>query len=310
MIQPESAVSNRRDLQEKLSVLRRHILKKADEFLLHKDNRWLLIWISGLFILWIWDLIFLNRPAFIAVQSAFFNTLFVALLGSVLALAFAWLTTNALYFSSRRSQHLYAGLRFVTDLIRSVPQIIGILLLYVLLTGMIQKDMITASATILILMALIIAVFVFPETTDLMLERIEHFRRRDFFNAMLVCGISEWRIVNYEILWKNSRIHLFNKLIAVIGMTVFLQSSIDFIVSVGLSTEISTLNFPNTLGSLLAKIDSKQDILAIGHTLLNPGYVSKLFFNHLQGISVAFLIVFSLLCIYRIADGFARRHRI
>ncbi|RMF56578.1 MAG: hypothetical protein D6748_13145, partial [Calditrichaeota bacterium] len=86
--------------------------------------------------------------------------------------------------------------------------------------------------------------------------------------------------------------------------------SIDFIISVGLSTEVSSVNLPVTLGSLLAKIDSKQDILAIGHTLMNPGYIGNLFFEHLQGITVAFLIVFSLICMYKISNGFAERYDI
>jgi hypothetical protein len=78
----------------------------------------------------------------------------------------------------------------------------------------------------------------------------------------------------------------------------------------GLSTDVSSVNLPVTLGSLLARIDSKQDILAIGHTFTNPGYFPRLFFAHLQGITVAFLIVFTLLCIYKISNGFARRYEL
>ena len=124
------------------------------------------------------------------------------------------------------------------------------------------------------------------------------------------CGIPEWRIINFDILWKNSRAQILNKLIAVFGMSIFLLCSIDFIISVGLTTDINTINLPVTLGSLLAKVDSKQDVLAIGHTLFNPGYFPNLFFKHLQGISVAFLIVFTLICIFKISNGFARRHEL
>lgn len=127
---------------------------------------------------------------------------------------------------------------------------------------------------------------------------------------MRVCGISESRIVNFDILWKNSRLHIFNKLIAVFGSAVFLQCSVDFIISVGLSTDINPVSLPVTLGSLLAKIDSKQDILAIGNTLFNPSYLPNLLFQHLQGITVAFLIVFSLFCINNISNGYAERHRL
>ena len=127
---------------------------------------------------------------------------------------------------------------------------------------------------------------------------------------MRVCGISENRIINYDILRKNSSIHILNKLIAIFGSAIFLQCTIDFIISVGLSTQISSVNLPTTLGSLLAKIDSKQDILAIGNTLTNPGYFSHIFFEHLQGVTVAFLIVFSLLCIYKISNGYTERNHL
>jgi hypothetical protein len=85
---------------------------------------------------------------------------------------------------------------------------------------------------------------------------------------------------------------------------------VDFILSVGLSTEVSSVNLPVTLGSFLAKTDSKQDILAIGYALLHPSQLSGLFFEHLQGLSIAFIIVFSLFSIFKISNGFAERHRL
>jgi hypothetical protein len=127
---------------------------------------------------------------------------------------------------------------------------------------------------------------------------------------MIVCGISGFRILNYHIIWKNSRRHIFNKLIALFGVAIFLQCSVDFIISVGLSTEISTVDLPVSLGNLLAHIDSKQDILAIGYTITHLSYVGDLVFKNLQGITVALVIVFSLLCIYKISNGLAERYRL
>ena len=103
---------------------------------------------------------------------------------------------------------------------------------------------------------------------------------------------------------------MINKLIAVFGAALFLLCSVDFIISIGLSTEVSSVNLPVTLGSLLAKIDSKQDILAIGYSLTHWDYVVRLPFEHLQGITVALIIVFTLLCMYQITNGYARRHRL
>jgi ABC-type dipeptide/oligopeptide/nickel transport system permease subunit len=154
------------------------------------------------------------------------------------------------------------------------------------------------------------SLFIMPEVADLMRDRIEHFKKLDFYSAMRVCGIPERRILNFDILWKNSRLHILNKLIAVLGYAVFLQCSVDFIISVGLSTNVNETSLPPTLGGLLATIDSKQDILAVGYTLTHPGYAPNLLFEHLQGLTVAFLIVFSLFCIYNIANGYAERHRL
>jgi hypothetical protein len=79
---------------------------------------------------------------------------------------------------------------------------------------------------------------------------------------------------------------------------------------VGLSARANEVTLPITLGNLLATIDSKQDILAIGNSLTHPAYAIHLFFEHLQGVTIAFCIVFSLLCIYHIANGYAERHRL
>ena len=196
------------------------------------------------------------------------------------------------------------------NIIRSIPQIIGILFGYIGITYLIDTERLADPVLTMIIIAFIMSLFIFLEIVDLMRERIEHFKNVDFYNAMKVCGISERRIINFDILWKNSRLHIFNKLIAVFGMAVFLQCSVDFIVSVGLSTEVSSVNLPTTLGSLLAKIDSKQDILAIGNTLVNPAYFPKIFFEHLQGVTVAFLIVFTLLSLYKISNGYAERNRL
>ncbi|MCB0265891.1 MAG: hypothetical protein KDH98_22305 [Calditrichaeota bacterium] len=285
--------------------------QKIQQFFTDKDKLWLAIWLCGIALLTVWNALFLNAPAFERVRTGFVNTMLIALLVIGITLVAGWLIGVAVYFLERmRNSAAYLTATFLLNIVRSVPQIVGILLGFVLITVGIQSNALGSGATIILAIAGTISLFVFLEIVDLIRERIAHFRRSDFYNAMLVCGISEWRIVNVDILWKNSRNHIFNKLIAIFGVTIFLLCSIDFIISVGLSNDVSSINLPVTLGSLLAKIDSKQDVLAIGHTLLNPGYLPNLFFKHLQGISVAFLIVFSLVCIYKIANGFARRYEL
>ena len=77
-----------------------------------------------------------------------------------------------------------------------------------------------------------------------------------------------------------------------------------------LGAQVGLLQQTNhTLGKLVWLI-CKQDILAIGYTITHPRYFGDLFFGHLQGVTVAFLIVFTLLSIYNISNGFSERHRL
>ncbi len=272
-----------------------------------KDKLWLAIWLAGLAGLGLWDVAFLNQPAFVLLQTAFMNTLIAGVLVVVFSLALGWPIGVALHFLETRRTLFYLTFTFVLNIIRSIPQIVGILIGYILLTVFIDLEILRSQFSQLVWMAFTISLFVFLEVVDLVRERIAYFNKLDFFQAMLCCGIKEGRIINRDILWKNSRAHLLHKMISVFGIAVFLQCSIDFIISVGLSTDVSLSNFPVTLGSLLAKLDSKQDILAIGSVFTNPMNVRSLLFEHLQGVSIAFAIVFTLLCVYKISNGLVRR---
>ena len=281
------------------------------DFYPQKDKLWLVIWLFGLLILGLWDGAFLNAPARRSILHGFFNTMVISSLVILIATLIAWLATVSLEALSRmRNSAAFLTINFLMNLVRSVPQIIGVLFGYIWITGLIDRGTVGNPAVIMALMAIFISVFTFYEMVDLMEERIEHYKKLDFYSAMLVCGISHRRIINFDILWKNSRIHILNKMIALFGVAVFLQCSVDFIISVGLSTDVSSVNLPATLGSLLAKIDSKQDILAIGYSLTKWSYIPNIFFKHLQGVSVAFLIVFTLFSFYKISNGYAERHRL
>ena len=280
------------------------------KFYRQKDQYWFVLWLVGILFIWIWNILYLNKPALRQLESGFLNTFFISILVIIFSIFGGWAITLLYEFFNQRFPRLQIILNFFINLIRSIPQIVGILMGYVILTVLIQKGLLSSNWILLISMAFIIALFIFLEVFDLLHERITYFRRRDFFNAMRVCGISERFIINREIIWRSSRIHLINKLIAIFGISIFLLCSVDFIISVGLSTDVSSVDLPVTLGSLLAKIDSKQDILAIGHSLSHWGYVVRLPFEHLQGITVAFIIVFTLVCFYRMGNGYARRHHL
>jgi ABC-type dipeptide/oligopeptide/nickel transport system permease subunit len=276
-----------------------------------KDTRWLLIWIVGSIAIWTWDILFLNKPALIKVANGFANTFIIAILVVGFTLVLGWVGTLLLHSLSKRSNRTaYLFATFFLNLVRSVPQIVGILFAYVGVSLLAQNGVVTSKPLLFLIMAFSMSFFIFLELVDLMRDRIDHFMKLDFYSAMRVCGIPDRRIINFDILWKNSRMHIQNKLIAVLGYAVFLQCSVDFIISVGLSSDVNDTALPVTLGSLLAKIDSKQDILAIGYTLTHPDYIGRLFLQHLQGMTIAFLIVFSLVSIYHIANGYAERHRL
>ena len=274
------------------------------------DGVWLTIWLAGLGVLLIWDSLFLNAPAFLQVRKAFLNTMLTCSLVVLFALMLGWGTALLHYYLAARTRLVNLGLTFTLNVLRSVPQIVGILVGYVLLTVFIENDVLRGPISQLLWMSLMISFFLFLEIVDLIGERVQYYEKLDFFQAMLCCGIRESRIINHEILWKNSRAHLLQKTVALFGSALFLQCSIDFIVSVGLSTDVSLSNFPVTLGNMLATIDSKQDILAVGAVLWNPTDLPSLLFRHLQGISVAFLIVFTLLCMYKMSNGIVQRHRL
>ncbi len=274
-----------------------------------KDKLWLCIWISGLLALLLWDVLFLNAPALARIEAAFVNTLYAGALVVLFSLVFGWAAGVGLHFLDQAPRRIpYIVLTFFLNVIRSIPQIVGILIGYVVVTFFIEQEILQNQYLQLFWMSFVISLFVFLEVVDLVRDRIRYFGTLDFYPAMLCCGIRESRIVNVEVLWKNSRAHLIHKLIAIFGSAIFLQCSIDFIISVGLSTDVSSSNFPVTLGSLLAKMDSKQDILAIGSVFGDIGLLGRLFTEHLQGVSVAVVIVFTLLCVYQISNGFVKRN--
>lgn len=273
-----------------------------------KDRQWMAVWVVGIGIVWSWDILMLNKPALAQIERALVHTIAVSALAVIFSFFLGWTSALALHFSENSGyRRWYLMLTFLLNVLRSIPQIIGVLLGYAVLTVFIDKDFLWSDSWKIFWMAWILAGFVFLELTDLLRERIQFFQRSDFYPAMLVSGIRELRIVQYDILWKNSRVHIINKLIGIFGTAVFLQCSVDFVISVGLSTDVSSLNFPSTLGSMLAKMDSKKDILAVGHALTHWSYFPKLFTLHLQGITTAFLIVFTLFSIYKINKEFSKR---
>lgn len=284
------------------------VLTKVKELYEKPDHLWFVIWVAGMGGVWLWDVIFLNTPALMRIQTAFLNSMLTGSVVVVLSLAFGWILGVVLdLLEHSESSRIYALVSLAVNALRSVPQIIVLLLGYVMLTLLLHEEVIRSTFVQLLWIAVATTAAVFLEVADTVRSRIEYFRTLDFVDAMLCCGVGERRIINIEILWKNSKSHLLHKLIGVFAVSIFLQCSIDFIVSVGLSTDVSLSNLPTTIGSLLATLDSKQDILALSNLVSDPGYLPAIFVRHLQGLSLAFFVVYTLLCMYKIANGFERR---
>lgn len=272
-----------------------------------KDLFWFGIWIFGILFVFLWDFIFLNKPALNLVGKAAINTSVISVFVMIFSLIFGWITAMIREYYEENNKLIGYYFNFIIDLIRSVPQIILILLGYIILTHLIKVEIIKSTSFILLFISFIISGSIFIEIADVINERINFFKRKDFYNSLIVNGVSPFKIINVEILIKNSLSNIFHKVISVFGITIFLQVSIDFIISVGLSSQVSLMNFPVTIGSLLAKLDSKQDILALGKLFSDPFYFYEIITTHLQGITLAFLTVFTLFCLYKISTNYMLR---
>jgi ABC-type dipeptide/oligopeptide/nickel transport system permease subunit len=275
------------------------------------DLLWVVFWIAGISAVAVWLVFFLNEPARLQIQTAFLNTMLGALVVVGAAFLLGWgvaLTLCAMERNGNRSAYL--TVTFLLNLLRSIPQIVGMLVGYAIITRLILAGTLPSPLGQILFTSLITALFVFQEVVDLIRDRVRHYEQLEFVNALLVCGIPPRVIINREILLKNSIVHLVQKSVSLFGRAIFLICSIDFIISVGLSTEVNLVNLPTTLGSMLANLDSKQDILVIGSAFTEPGMLASLFVEHLQGVSVAFLIVYTMLCMHRIANGLMERYRL
>ncbi len=276
-----------------------------------RDARWFLIYATVIIVLFFWSLIFLNKPAFYAVNEAYIRTVMIAAFAAIIAAIIGVAVALLFHYTNTRFPRIYYSLLFFMDLFRSIPQIVALLFCFLFISAIGQSGALFAMPLFYsIFMSLSLGLFIFPEIALLINERITFFRKNDFYDSLLVCGVSEKRIILFDIIFKNSMAHIVNKIIATFGMAIFLLCSVDFIISVGLASKETPYSLPLTLGTLLAKPDSKLDILAIGSLFSNPSYIINLPFVHLQGLLVAFLISFTLLCVYKIGGGLVERNKL
>ena len=126
------------------------------------DTRWMAVWLAGLAVVGIWDVLFLNRPALALVVEGFLNTVQIALMVLVFTLIYGWVATICLhFFHVRRHRLALLATTFMLNIIRSIPQIVGVLVGYVIIAGLIGNEVLTSNAVIFPLMAAIMSLFIF-----------------------------------------------------------------------------------------------------------------------------------------------------
>ncbi len=275
-------------------------LKKA------RDKFWATVFVSAMLVLFVWNSIFLNAPAFDKWITATANTYLLGVFSTALAFLFGGAFVAVRIHAENKNRSLALSvLRLVLDFLKSIPQIVWLLFGYVFLIYNFS-DTPLRYAWLAFVLALVFA----NEVHDEIIGRINFFKKSGFYEAMLAAGISERRIILRDVLLLNSLPHLINRAIIVFASVVFLLCSADFIVSVGLSNELSLSSLPVTLGNVLANISSKEDILAAREVFANPLYLPKLFTANLQGVSAAFTLVFTLISAYKISNGLVERKKL
>jgi len=269
---------------------------------------WFRIMIVGLLLIYLWNAAFLYESGFKRWQAALFNSIFVSFVASLLSIFLGWFFSYYKYINEYLDKVVVSKtIIFFIDAIKSIPQVIGALTGYAILTNLTARDYNLSSFVLLILLSFILGLFLFVEAYDMFNERIAYYKDKDFISALRVLGMKESSIINKEIFYKNSRSYVIQKFASIFGEVFFLQASVDYIISVGLTLKTNLVSLPPTLGNLLARIDSKQDIFAIGMIFSNLSYIFELPFKHLQGLSAALTLVFVLICVYKIANALTEK---
>ena len=277
-----------------------------NKILSRKDLRWSALFVLGLLFSVIWNAIFLNDAAFSKWLSAIVQTYLLGLLSLMLSLSFGWLFALGEELLFSENKFLNAGFYLFIDLLKSIPQIVIILLGYIPLFFYFDNSPFVQTLWLALVLALSFANDVYEEISN----RIAVSKNYGFYNAMLALGIKESRIINRDVLLLNSAPYLINRAVVIFASSVFLLTSADFIVSVGLAPQLTLSGLPATLGNILATATSKEDILAIREVFADPLYLKELLTTHLQGISAAFALVFTMISAYEISNGIVERKKL
>src|SRR5512147_478015 len=121
---------------------------------LSADALWAVGWVVGIVVCGVWNAAFLNTPAFFMLAAAFVNSLAAGAVAVAGAFVLGWAAGVGLdRLHTRRHTSAALALTFVMDLVRSVPQILGLLGGYILLTQLQASGVVIGSSGQLLFMA-------------------------------------------------------------------------------------------------------------------------------------------------------------
>ena len=69
-----------------------------------KDRFWAAVWVITVGLLGIWDMVFLNRPAFKKVVTGFVNTFVISLIVVAITLLLGWCFTLGLHYFGQKEK--------------------------------------------------------------------------------------------------------------------------------------------------------------------------------------------------------------
>jgi len=162
---------------------------------------WFRIMIVGLLLIYLWNAAFLYESGFKRWQAALFNSIFVSFVASLLSIFLGWFFSYYKYINEYLDKVVVSKtIIFFIDAIKSIPQVIGALTGYAILTNLTARDYNLSSFVLLILLSFILGLFLFVEAYDMFNERIAYYKDKDFISALRVLGMKESSIINKEIL--------------------------------------------------------------------------------------------------------------
>jgi hypothetical protein len=271
----------------------------------NRSKYWIFFFLISITVIFIWDKIYLNERSFTLVFNAYLNSILIAVLAIIIVISASWLLSLLSSINNVLKQIVY----FFMNQGILIPQVLIVLFGQTILNILIVSGHLNNSIEYMIYSSIILSFSLLSESLTFFINRIELLKERGFYESMTSLNIRKWRIVHFDILWDNSRKIIITKAVSLFATVFFIQVIVDFIISVGLSRDLSQFNFPPSLGTVLADTTSKEDLLYVQHIIKNPSLIKNLFYRHLQGISLVAMLFVTLLSMVKYSSEQLMRNK-